>query len=61
MLGSIDDLSIEPQGNQLTSWYEDPIRNFRMQLYLFDGINGSLLGRKEYQAGPTGPSPSGIR
>jgi hypothetical protein len=49
VLGSIDDLSIEPQGNQLTSWYEDPIRNFRMQLYLFDGINGSLLSRKEYQ------------
>ena len=49
VLGSIDDLSLEPQGNQLTSWYEDPIRNFRMQLYLFDGINGSLLGRKEYQ------------
>ncbi len=49
VLGSIDDLSLEPQGNQLTSWYKDPIRNFRMQLYLFDGINGSLLGRKEYQ------------
>ena len=49
VLGSIDDLSLEPQGNALTSWYEDPVRNFSMQLYLFDGINGSLLGRKEYQ------------
>lgn len=49
VLGSIDDLSLEPQGNALTSWYEDPVRNFSMQLYLFDGINGSLLGRKEYK------------
>ncbi|MGN5148931.1 flagellar assembly protein FlgT [Aeromonas enteropelogenes] len=53
VLGSIDDLSIEPQGNQLTSWFEDPVRNFRMQLYLFDGINGSLLSRKEYQGRAT--------
>ncbi|MFQ2270617.1 flagellar assembly protein FlgT [Aeromonas enteropelogenes] len=53
VLGSIDDLSIEPQGNQLTSWFEDPVRNFRMQLYLFDGINGTLLSRKEYQGRAT--------
>ena len=25
------------------------MRNFSMQLYLFDGINGSLLGRKRYR------------
>lgn len=53
VLGSIDDLSIEPQGNQLTSWYEDPVRNFRMQLYLFDGINGSLVNRKVYEGRAT--------
>ncbi|HHQ4481574.1 TPA: flagellar assembly protein FlgT [Aeromonas veronii] len=53
VLGSIDDLSIEPQGNQLTSWYEDPVRNFRMQLYLFDGINGSLVNRKAYEGRAT--------
>ncbi len=53
VLGSIDDLSIEPQGNQLTSWYEDPVRNFRMQLYLFDGINGSLINRKVYEGRAT--------
>lgn len=53
VLGSIDDLSIEPQGGQLTSWYEDPVRNFRMQLYLFDGINGSLVNRKVYEGRAT--------
>ena len=53
VLGSIDDLSIEPQGNQLTSWYQDPVRNFRMQLYLFDGINGSLINRKVYEGRAT--------
>ncbi|PJG59994.1 flagella assembly protein FlgT [Aeromonas cavernicola] len=49
VLGSIDDLSIEPQENQLTQWLEDPVRNFRMQLYLFDGINGTLISRKVYE------------
>ena len=49
VLGSLDDLSLEPQGNRLTSWYQDPVRSFRMQLYLFDGINGTLMGRKEYE------------
>lgn len=49
VLGSIDDISVEPQGNRFTSWYEDPLRHFRMQIYLFDGINGTLISRKEYQ------------
>ena len=49
LLGSIDDVSVESQGNALTSWYEDPLRHFRLQLYLFDGINGAMLSRKSYE------------
>lgn len=51
VLGSIDDVSLEPQGNQLTSWLQDPLRHFTMQLYLFDGVNGALVSRHEYQGG----------
>lgn len=50
VFGQIDDLAVrDAQGNVLTAWLRDPIRQFGLRIYLFDGLTGELVDQGHYQ------------
>lgn len=49
LFGVIEDLSLrDAEGNPLSKWLNDPIRQFSLHIYLFDGLTGELIDQGRY-------------
>lgn len=56
LFGVIEDMSLrDADGNTLTRWLKDPVRQFALQIYLFDGLTGELVDQGRYQSSATWP------
>lgn len=40
----------DADGNVLQQWLNDPVRQFTLQIYLFDGLSGELVDQGTYQS-----------
>lgn len=50
LFGQIDDLAVrDADGNILTSWLRNPVRQFGLRIFLFDGLTGELVDQGHYQ------------
>ena len=51
LFGILQDVSLrDPDGNLLQQWLNDPVRQFTLQIYLFDGLSGELVDQGTYQS-----------
>lgn len=51
LFGILQDVSLrDPDGNLLQQWLNDPVRQFTLQIYLFDGLTGELVDQGTYQS-----------